>query len=298
MADALNGDDLPPLLLVKKKKLPPAAHGGAWKIAYADFVTAMMAFFLLLWLLNATTEEAMMGISDYFAPTSVAEDDNAMGEAMKGLALSIEGAMRSASSRPSITVALPTYGEEESGDLKGEARKDEDEVEVNTSQSTTVEGKQDLLDEAMAKLRQSIEEIPDFKDLQDSLLIDVTPEGLRIQILDQEKKAMFKENTAVLTKKARRLLALVGSLISRLPNKVSITGHTEENDFQRDAKYGNWELSGDRAAVARKWLVDAGVGEEQIIVVTGKASTDLLEIENPASERNRRISILLVNVKP
>lgn len=298
MADALNGDELPPLLLVKKKKLPPEAHGGAWKIAYADFVTAMMAFFLLLWLLNATTEEAMTGLSEYFAPTSIAEDDTAMGEALKGLALSLEGAMRSASSRPSVTVALPTFGEEESGEQEGETRKSQDELEANTSQASTESQAQNLLDEAMAQIRQSIEEIPDFQNLQDSLLIDVTPEGLRIQILDQEKKAMFKENTAVLTKKARRLLALVGSLISRLPNEVSITGHTEDNKFQRDANYGNWELSADRAAIARKWLVDAGVSEEQIILVEGKASTDLLEIETPSSERNRRISILLAHVQP
>ncbi len=144
----------------------------------------------------------------------------------------------------------------------------------------------------------SIEEIPDFHDLQDALLIDITPEGLRIQILDQEKKAMFKKNTAMLTKKARRLLALVGSLVSRLPNDVKITGHTEDNGYQRNEEYSNWELSSDRAAIARRWLVDAGVSEEQIILVEGKAATDLLVLEDPQSERNRRISILLAHVKP
>ncbi len=296
MADALEGNDLP-LLLVKKKKLPPEAHGGAWKIAYADFVTAMMAFFLLLWLLNATTEDAMTGVAEYFAPTNIAKDDVAIGEAMKGLAASVEGALRSASSRPSVSIAIPTYGREEEGEISGEERIEPEDLEANTSNASAEEKEYNLLSDVTSQLRQSIEQIPEFKDFQDSLLIDVTPEGLHIQILDQEKKAMFKKNTSILTKKARRLLALIGSLISRLPNNVFITGHTEENDFRRNYNYGNWELSSDRAAIARKWLVDAGVNEKQIILVAGKAATDLLDLKNPKSGRNRRISILLTHMK-
>ncbi len=296
MADALEGSELP-LLLVKKKKLPPEAHGGAWKIAYADFVTAMMAFFLLLWLLNATTEDAMTGVAEYFAPTNVAEDDVAIGEAMKGLAASVEGALRSASSRPSVSIDIPTYGKEEEGDVEGKERNDLDDIEANNSNTLKEREQEDLLGDATAQLRQSVEQVAEFKDFQDSLLIDITPEGLHIQILDQEKKAMFKKNTFILTKKARRLLALIGSLISRLPNDVLITGHTEANNFKRDHNYSNWELSSDRAAMARKWLVDAGVDDKQIISVTGKAATNLLDIKNAESERNRRISILLAHLK-
>lgn len=294
MADAFEGDDgLPPLILTKKKKIPAEGHGGAWKIAYADFVTAMMAFFLLLWLLNATTEDQMHGISEYFAPTSVAEDEMAVGEALKGLALAVEGAMRSASARPSVSVAVPTYGEEARGEEAGAERESQEEVHTQPGKAQAEQEEIELLNKAMEQLRQSIEELPDYRDIQESLVIEMTPEGLLIQVLDQQKKPMFKPDSADLTRDSRRLLALVGSIIARLPNNVTVTGHTEQNDFSKGDDFTNWELSGLRAVATRKWLINAGLPEGRIIEVEGRADTQLLDPRNPESERNRRISILL-----
>lgn len=294
MADAFEGDDgIPPLILTKKKKIPAEGHGGAWKIAYADFVTAMMAFFLLLWLLNATTEDQMHGISEYFAPTSVAEDETAVGEALKGLALSVEGAMRSASARPSVSVAVPTYGEEGQGEEEGAERQSQEEVHTKPSKAQAEQEQIELLNRAMERLRQSIEELPDYKDIQESLVIEMTPEGLLIQVLDQQKRPMFAPNSTELTRDSRRLLALVGSIIAKLPNEVSITGHTERNGFSKSTDFTNWELSGMRAVQTRKWLIDAGLPPERIVEVEGRADTQLLDPRNPESERNRRISILL-----
>lgn len=294
MADAFEGDDgSPPLILTKKKKIPAEGHGGAWKIAYADFVTAMMAFFLLLWLLNATTEEQMYGISQYFAPTSVAEDETAVGEALKGLALAVDGAMRSASARPSVSVAVPTYGEEAKGKEAGVERKSEEEVHTNEAKAQQQQEEIELLNKAKEQLRQSIEELPDYKEIQDSLVIEMTPEGLLIQVLDQQKKPMFEPNSAKLTSDSRRLLALVGSIIATLPNKVSITGHTERNGFSKSHDFTNWELSGMRAIQTRQWLINAGLPAARVVEVEGRADTELLDPRNPESPRNRRISILL-----
>ena len=294
MADAFEGDDaLKPLILTKKKKIPAEGHGGAWKIAYADFVTAMMAFFLLLWLLNATTEDQMFGISEYFAPTSVAEDETAVGEALKGMAIAVEGAMRSDSSRPSVTVAIPTYGEEGEGEEAGEERVSQDEAHLKEARATLERQERQLLDVAMNKLRLSVEKMEEFQEIQDSLLIEMTPEGLMIQIIDQQKRPMFEPETAVLTKFSRRLLALVGSIVVTLPNDISITGHTEHSGYKRANNFTNWTLSGHRAVAAQQWLIDAGLPPKRIIQVEGKADTELLNPREPNSPKNRRISILL-----
>lgn len=294
MADAFEGDDgLAPLILTKKKKIAAGAHGGAWKIAYADFVTAMMAFFLLLWLLNATTENQMNGLSEYFAPASVADNAVAVGEAMAGMAVAVEGAMRSASSRPRVTVALPSYGQEASGTNEGTEREDEDKTETQTAAAIQEQQRNEKLNEAMEQLRQSVLEVPELQAIQASMVFEITAEGLRIQILDQEDRPMYQENSAELTRYSRQLLAVVGSIISSLPNEVIITSHTERNGFIKDGFYTNWELSADRAFIIRQWLVDAGLPEEKIIAVRGKGDSDLLDPRFPGSTRNRRLAILL-----
>ncbi len=294
MADAFEGDDgLAPLILTKKKKIAAGAHGGAWKIAYADFVTAMMAFFLLLWLLNATTETQMNGLSEYFAPASVADQVSAVGEAMAGMAIAVEGAMRSASSRPKITVALPSYGMEASGDNEGDERDDEDLTETEKTAAIQEKKRIEKLNEAMEQLRQSVIEVPELSAIQSSMVFEITAEGLRIQIQDQEDRPMHEENTAELTRFSRQLLAVIGSIISSLPNEVIITSHTERNGFIRGDDYTNWELSADRAYAIRQWLVDAGLPDSKIIAVRGKGASDLIDPRFPGSVKNRRLSILL-----
>ncbi|MCR9220722.1 MAG: OmpA family protein [Alphaproteobacteria bacterium] len=299
MSDAFGQEDAKPLILVKKIKHEGGHHGGAWKVAYADFVTAMMAFFLLLWLLNATTEEQMNGISDFFAPPSISDSDQGLGQAMAGLAVAAEGAMRSDSARPAVSVAIPSFGEEEAGEQTGEAREDANLDNVNEGQASAEFEEQQMLDEAMAQLRQSVLDSPEMQDLQESLLLENTAEGLRIQILDQADRGMFEEGTDRLTRRAIRLLALIGSIVATLPNDITITGHTDEAPPPGGRPdYGNWELSADRAAASRKWLVDAGLADSQVIQVEGRGDSQLLKPEEPTDPANRRISILIVRDNP
>ncbi|MBP5856799.1 OmpA family protein [Marivibrio halodurans] len=295
MSDAFGQEEQAPLILVKKIKIEGGGHGGAWKVAYADFVTAMMAFFLLLWLLNATTEEQMNGISQYFAPSSVAQSDQGLGQAMAGLQVAAEGAMRSDSARPSISVAIPSFGEEEAGENDGETRDSIDEENVNSGQASADFEEQQMLDEAMARIKQSVLDSPEMADLQQNLMLENTAEGLRIQILDQQDKPMFEEGTDQLTRRAVRLLALIGSIVATLPNDITITGHTDATPPPGgDPNYTNWELSADRAASSRQWLVDAGLADRQVAIVAGKGDSEPILREDPNDPTNRRISILIV----
>lgn len=292
MSDVFQVEEDRPIILKKKPKTVEGAHGGAWKVAYADFVTAMMAFFLLLWLLNATTEDQMHGIAEYFAPTNISDVEAGAGEAMRGLAIAVEGALRSDSSRPSVSVPIPTFGEEAQGDQQGEKRQDETQTKVEKGKAQALEEQRTLLDVAMAELRQAINDAPELRDIQDSLLIEVTPEGLRIQILDQDKNPMFDGATDQLTRYAKRLLALVGTIVARLPNDISVTGHTSTvNPGGQDP----WTISSDRALATVDWLVYAGLPRDRIVAVEGKGDTEPLDPRHPDSPRNRRISILLTN---
>ncbi len=285
-----------PTILKKKKKIPAEGHGGPWKIAYADFVTAMMAFFLLLWLLNASTEEQMQGISDYFAPINVSDSKTGIGEALKGLEVLAEGAMRSATARPKIRTEVPTFGDEETGEEDGQQRASSIEANPESGSSKTNDKDKEALEIAMAQLRQSLEEVPELSELQSHLSMEILPEGLRIQILDQRDRSMFEGNSSRLTGFAKRLLALIGAIASELPNNISLSGHTDGGDYRSiNPAYGKWELTADKAAAAHQWLTDAGLPRERFVSIVGKSDTDLLDTEDPEAPRNRRISILLLN---
>jgi len=293
MADTLEDK---PTILKKKKKIPAEAHGGAWKIAYADFVTAMMAFFLLLWLLNATTEEQMEGLSDFFAPVNVSEEKTGIGEALKGLEVLAEGALRSASARPKITTQIPTFGDEEQGEEAGQERQSPIESNPRSGRTKTPEQIDEALEVAMAQIQQSIQESPELSQVQDSLLMEPTRDGLRIQILDQKEQAMFEGNSTRLTGYAKRLLALVGSIIAELPNDIAISGHTDGAPYSSiNPAYTKWELTAAKATAAQRWLVEAGLPLERFARVEGKSDTELISPREPEASRNRRISILLLN---
>jgi len=300
MAEGLQGEEIEPLILKKKIKIAAGAHGGAWKVAYADFVTAMMAFFLLLWLLNATTEEQMTGLADYFAPQSVAaESTQGIGEALAGAEAAIEGAMRSRSSPPTTSIAIPSYGNEAEGQDTGEERESEDLTEVNESDAVEIEQEEEILDEALERLRQSIQEDPLVQDLQDSIQFEITDDGLLIQLLDFGRRPMFEPGTSDLTRRATQLLALVSVIALDLPFDLAISGHTD-SAAQPDAtaSYTNWELSSDRAAASRRWMVEQNFPDERIVRVEGKADSDLLNPRDPEDEINRRISLLLLREHP
>jgi len=294
MADSLEDGAQKPIILTKVKKIPAGAHGGAWKVAYADFVTAMMAFFLLLWLLSVATEDQRAGISRYFDPSVSASGQSGLGDILAGLApTSDQGALRSASSPPQVTIPIPAYGGEVGTGGEGTERESTQEDLARQAMAQEVQEEEERLDRAAAAILQMIREQPELKDLENNLQFEMTPEGLRIQILDTEENGMFEGDSAVLTRRARRLIALVASVVVTLPNTISISGHTDGGPQPANAPMDKWALSGARAVSTRDWLVDAGLAPARIATLAGRGDQDLLIRQEPENPRNRRVSILL-----
>ena len=316
------GNDEAPIIIIKKvKKVAGGHHGGAWKVAYADFVTAMMAFFLLLWLLNATTEDQRKGIAEYFSPVttlspdSVSESDSGSGGVMGGRSMTTDGALVSDTSPIGITVSLPGAKDNTDQQNKSEVENPSDESQsgqrlakspynpnqdVNRDEVDRLaqELEQERFAAAEAELRQALESIPDLSDFSKNLVIDQTPEGLRIQIIDQEGRSMFASGKAEMYPHTQRLLALVADAIKKLDNQVAIKGHTDSAPFSSDNGYSNWELSTDRANSSRRALLAAGLPASRVASVVGRADQEHFVPDAPLSPRNRRISIVLLRQAP
>ena len=310
------------IIIKKVKKGGHAHHGGAWKVAYADFVTAMMAFFLLLWLLNATTEEQRSGIADYFSPESIASPGSGSGGILGGKTVAIDGNKISAAAESDgASVPLPPLpsgdgdggveGEEVTAGDGGESEFAQDgstEFAENGETDKAADGNVDeaAIQQAMAKreqaqfeaaadaLRQAIETVPELAQLEDSLMIEQTPEGLRIQLVDQAGYSMFALGSSQPNAETRKLVQLVSRVVNQLSNKISISGHTDSRGYRSAEGYTNWELSSDRANAARRLLIESGLGSKRIALVQGRADTDPLLPNEPESEQNRRISIVLL----
>ncbi|MBM3509480.1 MAG: flagellar motor protein MotB [Alphaproteobacteria bacterium] len=292
MSDRRNTDGS--IVIKKIKKGEHGHHGGAWKVAYADFVTAMMAFFLLLWLLSATTDDQKKGISEYFTPASVSLSSGGAGGLLGGLALS-PGASASASSSAPVIVTIasppppqPTKVVEET---KGADKEKEAQERFKAQQE------QVAFNDAQEALKRAIEEDPEIRDLKNQIIIDMTPEGMPIQLTDKDGGSMFAAGSAQVTPKTRKLLATVAKVMEKLPNKVSIAGHTDASPFNRQG-YTNWELSSDRANSSRRVLTENGVIQERMARVIGKAATEPLNEEDPLKPENRRITIVLMREAP
>ncbi len=288
-----------PIIIKRIKKASHAHHGGAWKVAYADFVTAMMAFFLLMWLLNATTDDQKKGIADYFTPATVSMSKSGGGGLLGGQSMSSPGAMQSATSVPSASVKLrPTSGASD-GDADDDIGSTGDEEFARLTEETLKEALAEREEESFAKaeaeLRQAIQEVPELRGLEKNLLIDRTAEGLRIQIVDQDGQPMFPLGSAQMYERTRKLLARIAEVVTALPNKISISGHTDATRYRGNrAGHGNWELSTGRALSSRRVLVASGLATQRIARVVGRADTDPLLPDDPTSKSNRRIAIVLL----
>ncbi|MHA1600116.1 MAG: flagellar motor protein MotB [Alphaproteobacteria bacterium] len=300
-----------PIIIKKVVRGHGGHHGGAWKVAYADFVTAMMAFFLLLWLLNATTEEQKLGIADYFSPSSVSRSKSGSGGIMGGRTFTKEGAMPNDTTPVGVMIEIPTdppdwdntgdpvesTASEETGPGGiAEGAKEPDEESVLEAFLTQREEEQFAA--AEQALRQAIDNIPELRNLANNLIIDETDEGLRIQLVDEAGESMFASGSADMFGHTKKLLALVVDVIKQMPQQVSISGHTDSVPYQDSNGYSNWELSSDRANSARRGLIEAGLPAGRIAAVAGRADQEHLEEENPNSPRNRRISFILLRHGP
>jgi chemotaxis protein MotB len=286
-----------PILIKKVKKVSGGAHhGGAWKVAYADFVTAMMAFFLLMWLINTTSPEQKRGIADYFAPASVSETTSGSGGILGGTALGDDGT-KSAGSSSVIQDLAPDSRNPNDGKNKEASKANAEQASTEALRKELEKREEAAFASAAQSLRQALQNLPELAELSKNILIDQTPEGLRIQLVDQEGRSMFDQGGTKPNARATLLLRAVSKVINQLPNRVSIYGHTSANVGGGKAD-GDWTLSAGRAEASRKVLQSAGVDPDRIYQVSGKASSEPLYPDDPTLPGNRRIAIVLLREAP
>ncbi len=286
-----------PILIKKIKKVQGGGHhGGAWKVAYADFVTAMMAFFLLMWLINTTDPEQKRGIAEYFAPASVSETTSGSGGLLGGTALGDDGAKGSGSMSviQQLAPQAPPDPSQQAGQSQDVSSASEQALRDEIAKREAAE-----FSSAAESLRQAMQRMPELAELSKQLIIDQTPEGLRIQLVDQEGRSMFEQNSARPNARAQVLLRAISGVINRLPNRISITGHTSAVAGSGQASApGDWPLSSSRADASRQILQRSGVDPDRVYSVAGKAGSDPLYPDDPSLAGNRRIAIVLLREAP
>ncbi|WP_448581166.1 flagellar motor protein MotB [Thermaurantiacus sp.] len=263
-----------PEILVKKVRGKKHAHhhGGAWKVAYADFVTAMMAFFLLMWLLGATDEEKRKGIADYFAPTIIPmERSGGSNGVLGGRSLAEPEGNAPYPQLSGVQPATPFQ--------TGRAKRSSD---------------LEALQKVAQQIRARVESDPGLSDLGDQLRMTVTDEGLRIELIDRQDYSMFRSGTAEMDPRAKAVLAVVAEAVRDMPNRLAVRGHTDSRPFSGANGMNNWTLSTFRAEATRAVLARAGLGEERFSRLEGLADTEPLVPDNPADPRNRRMSVTVL----
>ena len=283
--------DQPVIIIKKIKKIQGGGHhGGAWKVAYADFVTAMMAFFLLLWLLNATTAEQKKGISNYFSPTTISESTSGAGSILDGINVSDVTASKEAE--------IPAYNPTETTNPGAEQQQSETTSPQKSSENNNEEAEafrmaqEKTMKKVLENFQKEIQKTPELKELSENIILEMTKDGLLVQLVDSKKRPMFEAGKSTAMPHTAMLLKRIRPILDRVPNPVQITGHTD-NSGSVNADYGNWELSADRANTTRRLLQRYGLKPERFEKVVGKADTDPLLPDVPDAPINRRIGILL-----
>ena len=264
-------------------------HGGAWKIAYADFVTAMMAFFLLLWLLGSTSESDLKGVAEFF------KDPSAV-------------ATRAGSGLGDSSSIIPGGGDDLTRSLgqvrRGDPTTDRRPIQLSAvmARQSASEGGEDAVRERAALLSMKgriealIEASPNLRAFRHQILIDITSEGLRVQIVDEQNRPMFDSASAELRPHTRELLRAIGQALNDLPNRLSLSGHTDAKPFAGgDRGFSNWELSANRANASRRELIAGGLSPDKVLRVVGLADTIPFKTEDPLDPSNRRITIIVMN---
>jgi chemotaxis protein MotB len=277
----MSDDSQQPIVVKKIKKGGGAAHGGAWKIAYADFVTAMMAFFLLMWLLGSTTKGDLKGIADYFqTPLKVA----LLGGSGTGDSSSvIQGGGQD---------LTRTHGQVKEGEIDAPSKK----INLQALKADFEKMEKARLESLKSDIEALIEASPALKQFKNQMLLDITSEGLRIQIVDEQNRPMFDSASSELKPYTRVILREIGPLLNKVENRISLSGHTDATPYAGgDRGFGNWELSTNRANASRREMVAGGLDDKKVMRVVGFASTVLFDKAQPTAPINRRISIVVLN---
>jgi chemotaxis protein MotB len=274
-------EGLRPIIVKRIKKTAAGHHGGAWKIAYADFVTAMMAFFLLMWLMGSTTKGDLQGIAEYFqTPLKVAM---AGGSGSGDSSSVLQGGGKDLTRRIGQVKKGDTEPMKKTYDLKSA------QLEIEKAEVTRLNG-------LKARIEKAMEANPSLRAFRNQLLIDITSEGLRIQIVDEKNRPMFETAKAQLQPYTRDILHELGRVLNDVPNRISLSGHTDAAAYANgDKGYSNWELSADRANASRRELVAGGMQEGKVFRVVGLSSAIPLDPVDPLNPINRRISIIVMN---
>jgi chemotaxis protein MotB len=301
-------------------------HGGAWKVAYADFMTAMMAFFLMLWIISAADEEKLQGLAEYFTPAEAADIMGGQGF-LDGQVFGPDGVFAGVDGQ-NFQIQPPSFGREEPVSPPSDAPRDSEprvvveyadgpapdrvddldpmsvlspageEQEVDPALLAERAAREARLDEVTQEIEAAVATNLALVEMESNLRIDRTPDGLLIQILDQENRPMFASGSARIDAATRALVQIIGLAVADLVYPLAITGHTDSVPFTGRAEYGNWELSADRANATRRELLNAGVAERRISRVSGLADTMPLNATAPDAPENRRITMLLIYPDP
>ncbi|KPH77510.1 flagellar motor protein MotB [Bosea vaviloviae] len=278
---------LQPIIIKKVKKAAHAHHGGAWKIAYADFVTAMMAFFLLMWLISMTTQEQKNGLAEYFAPTAaLSPSTSGAGGILMGTALDTSG---NKSSAPR-DAALGTTKQEDGARLTNSGRASDREVR----QAASVQANHS----AAASIRQALQNMPEFAELSRNIVIEPTKDGVDVSLVDQDGRSMFPEGSVDPYERTRLVLEALAPTLRRLPNRLSVTGHTASLRPGSVRAVNSWSLTSGRALAVREILSAAGFPNDRFFAVVGRADTEPVFPDNPYLSPNRRVTIKLLNEEP
>jgi len=272
-------DNNQPIIVKRVKRYAAGHHGGSWKIAFADFATAMMAFFLVLWLMSSATPEQKKAISGYF------QDPIGFTESASPHVIDLGGTPTPAPDR--------TLNPE----IKEQPDSETTEVDAEQVESLAEQIERERLDLLLQELQNKVEENPQLRRFKDQILFEITQDGLRIQIMDAANRPMFDLGSARLQPYFEDILLAMAETIKAVPNKISVSGHTDAKPFAGAGDFGNWELSASRANAARRTLIAGGYPEEQVARVVGYASSALFDREDPLNPVNRRIDIIVLTKK-
>lgn len=277
----MSDDSSRPIVIKRIKKGGAASHGGAWKIAYADFVTAMMAFFLLMWLLGSTAKGDLEGIAEFFQnPLKLASSG---GSGVGDASSIIQGGGKD---------LTRSSGQVKQGDIEAERKR----LSIKEKRLEFERRERQALEQLKGRIEKLIEDSPQLRQFKNQLLLDITTEGLRIQIVDEQNRPMFDLASDQLKPYTQDILREIGAVLNEVPNRLSLAGHTDAAQFSGGAKgFSNWELSANRANSSRREMVVGGLDDHKVLRVVGLSSSVLFDPNDPLNPVNRRISIVVLN---
>ncbi len=306
-------------IIINKKKVSGGHghHGGAWKVAYADFVTAMMALFIVLWVLGSNDQEELEQMAEYYQDPGMFKFETTKNGTPVAINIKLydkikkeaegQGKSKAEAEREAFEKSVVQPVERTSAGLGLLSQKQVDTLTQKVVSEIQKQALQDSVrsaqkvrqvgEELKAIIKEEIKKNPGFEELLSSVVIELTDEGLRIELIDSTKNLFFQTGSAAMTDKAKKVIAMLGGKIGRLPNKVVIEGHTDAVKYSSESGYSNWELSADRANSARRILENNGLRPGQVQSVTGYADQKLRNPNNPRDKANRRISILIKQMK-